>query len=152
MKRLCDLYIRHSGLVGALFCAVPTVAWFVGMFVILPFRSVYVMRAILSLFVGCGMGVFLNRFGVSMWLSKHHSKDGPATAIDGMLVGAAIGIGIALLPTLTSLIGTNHPEQAKSFIIISCLGATAVGACFGATLGAIGHKHISPGNAEMQEQ
>ena len=142
MKRLCDLYIRRAGLIGALYCAVPTAAWLTGMFCMLPFRQVYVLRGILSLVVGSAVGAFLNRFGMSLWLIKHRSKDGPATMLDGMLIGAAIGVGIAFLPTLTSLIKTNHPEQAKAFIIISWLAATAVGACFGTTLGAVGRKHL----------
>lgn len=98
------------------------------------------------------MGFYLNRFGLSLWLTKHRSEQGPATVVDGMLIGAAIGIGIALFPTLTSLIGTNHPEQAKSFIILSCIGATINGACFGAILGAIGKRQIDSGKAEVQEE
>ena len=152
MKRLCDLYIRRAGLVGALYSAVPTAVWFTGMFTMVPFRQVYVLRAVLSLVVGCSVGAFLNRFGASLWLIKHRSKEGPATVLDGMLVGAAIGVGIALLPTLTALIQTNHPGQARDFIIISWLASTAIGACFGGTLSVIGRKHIDRDDAAGQEK
>jgi hypothetical protein len=121
------------------------------MFVLLPFRGVYVLRAVLALTVGSGVGFYLNRFGLSLWLAKHRSEHGPATSVDGMLVGAAIGFGIALLPALTSLIGTNHLEEAKSFIILSWIGAAANGACFGAVLGAIGRRHIRWGGSGIQE-
>jgi hypothetical protein len=53
---------------------------------------------------------------------------------------------------LTSLIGTNHPEQAKTFIIISTAGATIIGGCFGATLGTIGRKNLDSGEEELQEE
>ena len=152
MKRLCDIYIRRAGQIGALYCAVPTVAWFAGMFIVLPFREVYVLRAVLSLIIGCSIGAYINRFGMSLWLMKHRSKEGPATAFDGTLVGAAIGFGIAFLPTLTSLIGTNHPEQAKTFIIISTAGAAIIGGCFGGTLGTIGRKNLASGEEELQEE
>ena len=93
MKRLCDLYIRHAGWIGAIFCAVPTLVWFVAMLISIPFREVYLLRLGLCLVVGCPIAAYLNRYGVNAWLCKHRSQTGPATTIDGVLVGAAIGIG-----------------------------------------------------------
>ena len=68
--------------------------------------------------------------------------DGPAAIHDGALIVAAIGIGSALLPTLTALIKTNHPEMAKTFILITYLAAIGIGATIGAIIAAIGRKCI----------
>ena len=98
MKRLCDLYIGHAGWVGAIFCAVPTLVWFGAMLVSIPYREVYLLRLGLCLVVGCPIAAYLNRYGVNAWLCKHRSPSGPGTMIDGMLVGAAIGIGSPSVP------------------------------------------------------
>jgi hypothetical protein len=142
MKRLCDLYIRHAGWIGAIFCAVPTLVWFTVMLLSIPFREVYLLRLGLCLVVGSPIAAYLNRYGVNAWLCKHRSRSGPATIVDGVLVGAAIGIGSALLPVLTALVSTNHPEAAKTFIIVSYLSATLAGAIIGAVLASIGRKYV----------
>ncbi|HUT88176.1 MAG TPA: hypothetical protein VMY37_01650 [Thermoguttaceae bacterium] len=142
MKRLCEFYIRHAGWIGAIFCAVPTLAWFGAMLLWIPFREVYLVRLGLCLVVGCPIAAYLNRYGVNAWLCKHRSQSGPATTVDGMLVGAAIGIGSALFPVLTALISTNHPEAAKTFIIVSYLSVTFVGAIMGAALARIGREYL----------
>ncbi|MHC4258804.1 MAG: hypothetical protein ACYSTF_00090 [Planctomycetota bacterium] len=88
------------------------------------------------------MTACLNRYGVEMWLCKHRSADGPATILDGVLVGAAIGIGSALLPTLTLLVSSSRPQTAKTIIIVTYLSATLVGAVFGAVLATIARKYV----------
>ena len=143
MKRLCDLYIRHAGLIGAIFCVIPTLVWFTGMFLTVPFREVYLLRLGLCLVFGSAIAAYLNRYGVETWLCKHRSVSGPATIIDGVLIGAAVGIGSALLPTLTVFIRTNHPEAAKTFVIISCLSVILVGVVIGGILAAIARKYVS---------
>jgi len=142
MERLCDLYIRHAGWIGAIFCAVPVLVWFAALLLSIPFRDVYLLRLGLCLAVGSPIAAYLNRYGVSAWLCKHRGQSGPATVVDGVLVGAAIGIGSALLPVLTALISTNHPEAAKTFVIVSYLSVTLVGAIMGAVLAAIGRKYV----------
>jgi len=142
MKRLCALYIRRVTIIGALYCAVPTVLWFAGTFALIPFRGVYVLRLALSLLAGCALSAYVNRFGLSLWLIKHRSSAGPATVVDGVLIGAAVGWGSDFLPPVTSLIGTNHPEEAKAFIIIAWLVAALIGAIIGGSLAAIGRKHL----------
>jgi MFS family permease len=142
MKRLCDLYIRNAGWIGAIFCAVPTIVWFAAMLLSIPFREVYLLRLGLCLAVGCPIAAYLNSYGVNAWLRKHRSQGGPATIVDGVLVGAAIGIGSALLPVLTALISTNHPEAAKTFIIVSYLSVTLVGAVMGAVLALVARKYV----------
>ena len=142
MKHLCDLYIRHAGWIGAIFCAVPPGVWFTTMLLSIPFRQVYLLRLGLCLAVGSPIAAYLNRYGVNAWLCKHRSRSGPATMVDGVLVGAAIGIGSVLLPVLTALISTNHPEAAKTFIIVSYLSVTFVGAVLGAILAAIGRRYV----------
>lgn len=142
MKRLCDLYIRHAGWIGAIFCAVPTLLWFIAMFWSIPFREVYLLRLGLCLGIGCPIAAYLNRYGVNAWLCKHRSPSGPATIVDGVLVGAAIGMGSTLLPVLSALISSNHLEAAKTFIIVSYLSATLLGAIVGAVLAVIGRKHV----------
>ena len=78
-----------------------------------------------------------------MWLTKHRSDSGPGTILDGSLNGAAIGIGSALLPDLTSLIGTNHLEMAKTFIIVTYISSAFWGGVIGGVVAAIGFKYIS---------
>jgi hypothetical protein len=92
--------------------------------------------------VGCAITAYLNRYGVEIWHCKHRSADGPATILDGVLVGAAIGFGSALLPTLSVLISSNHLELAKTYIIVTYLSVTFVGAVFGAILATIARKYI----------
>jgi len=142
MKRLCDFYIRRAGSIGVIYCAAPNLVWFIAALLSVPFREVYLLRLGLSLVVGCAITAYLNRYGVEIWLCKHRSADGPATILDGVLVGAAIGFGSALLPTLSVLISSNHPELAKTVIIVTYLSATFVGAVFGAVLATIARKYV----------
>ena len=142
MKKLCDLYIKRAGLVGVFHCALPALCWFVSLLVFVPFREVYLVRLALCLVVGCPIGAYLNRYSVDMWLVKHHSGSGSARIFDGTLNGAAVGIGTALLPALTSLIGSNHLEMAKSFIIVSYIASAFVGGIIGTMVAAVGRKYI----------
>ena len=127
---------------GAVYCAVPALGWFAWVTANVPFREVYLLRLGLCLSVGCLIAVYLNRYGLELWLTKHRSADGPATILDGTLVGAAIGIGSALLPSLTALIRTHHPQAAMVFILVTYLAATAVGAVLGTILAAIGRQCV----------
>ncbi len=142
MKLLCDFYIRRAGSIGVIYCAAPNLVWFIAALLSVPFREVYLLRLGLSLVVGCAITAYLNRYGVEIWLCKHRSANGPATILDGVLVGAAIGFGSALLPTLSVLISSNHPELAKTVIIVTYLSATFVGAVFGAVLATIARKYV----------
>ena len=142
MKKLCDLYIRRAGLVGVFHCALPSLGWFLSMLLFVPFREVYLVRLALCLAVGCPIGAYLNRYSVDLWLSKHNSDSGPARISDGTLNGAAVGIGTALLPALTSLISSNHLEMAKTFIIVSYIASAFVGAIIGTIFAAVGRKYI----------
>jgi hypothetical protein len=110
MQRLCDYYIRRAGLFGAIYCVIPSIGWFCGVVATAPFREVYLLRLGLCLSFGCAIAAYLNRYGLELWLTKHRSVDGPATIRDGALIGAAIGIGSALLPTLTALIKLITPR------------------------------------------
>jgi MFS family permease len=142
MKRLCDFYIQHAGLIGAVYCTVPNLVWFFAALLCVTFRGVYLLRLVLSLVVGCAIASYLNRYGVDTWLCKHRSANGPATILDGILVGAAIGVGSALFPTLTVLISSSDTEKAKTIIIITYISATFVGAVFGSVLAAIARKYV----------
>ena len=142
MEKLCDLYIRRAGLVGVFHCALPAFGWFAGMLLFVPFREVYLVRLALCLVVGCPIGAYLNRYSVDMWLVKHHSGSGSARILDGTLNGAAVGIGTALLPALTALIGTNHLEMAKTFIIVTYIASALVGGIIGSMVAAVGRKYI----------
>ena len=142
MKKLCDLYIQHAGWVGVFHCALPSLVWFGSMLVFVPLREVYFVRLVLCLAVGCPVGAYLNRYSVDMWLAKHRSDSGPASVRDGTLNGAAVGIGTALLPALTSLISSNHPEMAKTFIIVSYIAAAFAGGVIGTMVAAVGRKYL----------
>ena len=141
MEKLCDLYIKRAGLVGVFHCAIPSIAWFMGVLLFVPFREIYLVRLGLCLAIGCPLGEYLNRYSVDMWLAKHRSDAGPAKIIDGTLNGAAVGIGTAFLPALTSLISSNHPEMAKTFIIASYVAAAFLGGVIGSMFAAVGRKY-----------
>lgn len=147
MKRLCDFYIRNAGWIGAIFCAVPAVGWFTATFASVPLRPVYLLRLALCLFPGCAIAAYLNRYGVQTWLRKHRSIDGPATVLDGALVGAAVGIGSALLPALTVFINSHHPEEAKTFVIVGYLSVALAGVVIGAILAAMGRTFLDRASA-----
>ncbi|OGP69037.1 MAG: hypothetical protein A2170_06245 [Deltaproteobacteria bacterium RBG_13_53_10] len=142
MKRLCEWYILHAKLIGAFYCWIPTIAWFVVMMFFFSFRKAYLLRLGLALLLGGCISAWINDYGVRLWLTKHRSKEGPATIGDGFLIGAGVGIGINLLPPLTSLIATNHPEQAKLFIIVSWSAGIVFGGLIGGMLASIGQKYL----------
>ena len=142
MQKLCDLYIKQAGWVGVFHCAIPSFGWFIGMLLFVPFREVYLVRLVLCLAVGCPIGAYLNRYSVDLWLSRHRGESGPAGIIDGMLNGAAVGVGTALLPALTALISSNHLEMAKTFIIVSYIAAALLGGIIGSMVAAVGRKYV----------
>jgi hypothetical protein len=146
MKHWSNGYVRRTALIGALYSILPTCLYFAVMCLTIPFRDVYALRFALSLLIGGAMAAFVHRRGVSFWLSRHHSPDGPVTIMDGALIGAGVGLSGTLVPALTSLIGTNHLELAKWFIIGAWLAALLLGGGIGAVLTAIGRVHI-PRNA-----
>ena len=153
MNRLCEIYIRRTKLIGIFYCAVPVIAWFVGMMCLVSFRGVYLLRLALSLAVGCYIAARLNDYGVRLWVLKHRSKEGPATVMDGFLMGAGVGVGINIIPPLTSLIGTNHPEEAKLLILLSWLAGIVVGGLIGAILASAGRTYVvreSPAEGERR--
>jgi hypothetical protein len=142
LKAWVEGYIRHAGRIGALYGLVPTILYFGGAFLFMPFRSVYVLRMMLCLLLAGFLGAYLNRFGLKIWLLKHRSPEGPGTVLDGLLIGAAVGVGTALLPPLTALIATHHLEDAKWFIIGTWVVAAAAGAIIGGIFAAIGRTTI----------
>ena len=143
MTHWSEAYIRHAKLAGALYCIVPWAAGFIGLFCTLPFREVYVMRLGLSVVVGGCVAAWLHDYGVKIWLVKHNSKDGPATVVDGTLIGAAVGVSIQILPSLTGLIGTIHPDEAKTIIIGVWLAGIVIGAIVGSVLACVWKRYVS---------
>ena len=142
MKKLCDLYIKRAGLVGIFHCAVPTIIWIMYIIFTVPFREVYLLRLGLCLLIGCPIGAYLNRYSVDMWIAKHQGPSGPAKIIDGTINGAAVGIGTALLPALTALISTHHPEMAKTFIIVVYNASALLGGIIGSVFSIVGRKYL----------
>jgi len=128
--------------VGVFHCALPALGWFASMLLFVPYRDVYLLRLVLCLAVGCPIGAYLNRYSVDMWLIKHRSDTGPARIFDGTLNGAAVGIGTALLPALTSLISTNHLEMVKTFIIATYIASALTGGIIGSMFAAVGRTYI----------
>jgi hypothetical protein len=143
MKRFGQWYLRQPRLVGALYCIVPSVAWFVAGLCMVPFREVYLLRLGLSVVVGGSIAAWLHEYGVTTWLIKHRSAQGPATVLDGAVVGAAVGPGIQVLPALTGLIATNHPEEAKAIVIGAWLASIVIGAIIGSALAWVWGRHVS---------
>ena len=142
MKHWSCGYVRRAALIGALYSIVPTCLTFAFIFLANPFRGVYMLRFALALLIGGAMGAFVHRRGVSLWLSRHRSPEGPISITDGALIGAGVGLSGTIIPALTSLIATNHLELAKIFIIGSWLAALLIGGVIGAILTAIGRVHI----------
>lgn len=142
MKRLCDTYIRKPCMIGLIYGIVPPLIWLVYSFTVLEFRPVYLWRAVIALVIGGVLGAGLNRFGLMLWLTKHRSPEGPASVLDGTLIGAAIGCGMNILPPLTSLISSHHIEEAKTFIICSWLVACVIGGLMGTVLAVLGRQHV----------
>jgi hypothetical protein len=142
LKGLTDVYLRNLRAIGALYCIVPVAVWSVGLFTLTPFRGVYVLRVALSVIVGGYLAARANEYGVTLWLTKHRSSSGPASVGDGMLIGAAVGMAVALIPPLTNLIASNHPADATLAIILCWLATMLCGAIIGGVLASIGRKHI----------
>ena len=142
MKKIVDFYLSHPKLIGALFCAVPSLAWFAVSLHSHAFREVYLLRLFLCLAVGCPVGAYLNKYFLELWLLKHRSALGPGKLSDGLLNGGAIGLCIALLPALTPFIASSDLESAKTFVIAVYLGSAALGALVGGIVTVAGRGYI----------
>ena len=142
MKKLCDLYVAKAGLIGALFCLVPTLIGFAVVFCVVPFRQVYLYRLAIAIFIGSPVAAYLNRFGLSLWICKHNSPKGPATALDGALIGWFLGMGMAVLPAFTHFIASNGMSETKTIVIAIWFSAGVVGTILGGTIGSIGAKYM----------
>jgi hypothetical protein len=142
MKKLCDLYVAKAGLIGALFCIIPTLIGFAVAFCVVPFRQVYLYRFAIAIFVGGPVAAYLNRFGLSLWICKHNSSKGPANALDGALIGWFLGMGMAVIPSFTHFIASNGMSETKTIVIAIWFSAGVVGAIIGTTIGLIGAKYM----------
>jgi hypothetical protein len=143
MKKLCDFYIAKAGIIGALFCILPTLLGFAIAFCVVPFRQVYLYRLAIAIFLGGPVAAYLNRFGLSLWMCKHTSPKGPATAWDGALIGWFLGMGMAVIPAFTHFLASNGMSETKTIVITIWFTAGIVGAIIGGTIGLIGAKHMT---------
>jgi hypothetical protein len=142
MKKICDLYVAKAGLIGALYCIVPTLIGFAVMFCVAPFREVYLLRLAVVLLIGAPMAAYLNRFGLSLWIIKHTSPKGPATVLDGALIGWFLGMGMAVIPAFVHFIASNGMDGTKTIVLAIWFIAGGVGAILGGTLGLVGAKYL----------
>ena len=142
MKKLCDLYVAKAGLIGALYCIVPTLIGFAVMFCVAPFRQVYLYRLAIAILVGGPVAAYLNRFGLSLWICKHTSPKGPATVLDGTLIGWFLGMGMAVIPASTHFIASNGMDGTKTIVLAIWFIAGIAGAIIGGTLGLVGAKYL----------
>ena len=142
MKKLCDLYIAKAGFIGALFCIVPTLIGFAVVFWVAPFRQVYLYRLAIAILVGGPVAAYLNRFGLSLWMCRHASPKGPATALDGALIGWFLGMGMAVIPAFTHFIASNGMSGTKTIVLAIWLIASVLGAIMGWVIGLIGSKYM----------
>lgn len=149
MKRLCEFYIRHPRLIGALYCIGPVSIAYAILFATSPFRGVYALRLILSLVIGVPIAAWVNELGLRLWLIKHQSNDGPATVCDGFFIGAGVGIVTTFVPPLLMLIATNHLEGAKTMILLCWAAGVIVGGLIGAWLAVIGRQCVGSGSAKQ---
>ena len=143
-QRLAALYIRRAALFGVLWCIVPTlVAWTVMLTAFIAFRPVYVLRFVVTALVGGALGALANSRGVSLWLSKQRSPEGPATVLDGAMIGASVGWITGLVGPLASFIGTEHFEDAKTIVIVGWLAAAVMGTISGALLASLWRREFA---------
>ena len=143
MKKLCDLYVAKAGLFGALYCIVPTLIGFAVVFCEVPFRQVYLYRLAIAILVGGPVAAWLNRFGLSLWMIKHYSPKGPASILDGALIGWFLGMGMAVIPSFTHFLGSNGMDGTKTIVIAIWFIAGVVGAILGGALGSVGTKYLN---------
>ena len=142
MKKLCDLYIARAGFVGALFCIVPTLIGFAVLLCVHPFREVYLYRLAIAILGGGPVAAYLNRFGLSLWLIKHASPRGPATTLDGVLIGSLLGMGMTVIPAFAHCIASSDLNQTKTVIIGIWLFGAITGAILGGIIGSVGGKYL----------
>lgn len=142
MKKLCDLYVAKAEFIGALYCVVPTLFGFAVLFCVAPFRQVYLYRLAIAILVGAPVAAWLNRFGLSLWMIKQSSPKGPATVLDGVLIGLFLGMGMAVIPAFTHCIASSNMNQTKTVIICIWLFGAAGGAIIGGILGLVGGKYL----------
>lgn len=142
MKKLCDLYVARAELIGALYCILPTLIGFGILFCVVPFRPVYLLRLAIAIFVGGPVAGWLNRFGLSLWMIKHGSPKGPATVLEGALIGWFLGMGMAVIPAFTHFIASSDLNRTKTAVLAIWFIAGAVGAILGTIIGSIGVKYM----------
>jgi hypothetical protein len=142
MMKLCDLYVAKAGLIGALYCIIPTLMGFAIGLTVVPFRQVYLVRLAVAILVGGPVAAWLNRFGLSLWMIKHNSPKGPATILDGALIGWFLGMGMAVVPAFTHFIASNGMSDTKTLVIAIWFIAGVLGAIIGGVLGFVGAKYL----------
>ena len=142
MKKLCDRYIARAGFIGALYVIVPTLIGFGILFCVRPFREVYLLRLAIALLVGGPVAAYLNRFGLSLWLIKHGSPKGPATILDGALIGWFLGMGMAVIPAFTHFISSTDLSYTRMSVLVIWILASATGLILGGTFGLIATKYL----------
>lgn len=102
----------------------------------------FLYRLAIAVLIGGPVAGYLNRFGLSLWLIKHASPKGPATTLDGILVGSLLGMGMAVIPAFTHCIASSDMNQTKTIIIGLWLLGAVGGAIIGGILGVVGGKHL----------
>jgi hypothetical protein len=142
MKKLCDLYVARAGLIGALYCIVPTLIGYAVLFSVHTFREAYLYRLAIAILAGGPAAAYLNRFGLSLWLIKHASPRGPATTLDGVLIGTFLGMGMTVIPAFVHCLASSDLNQTKTVIISIWLFGAIAGAILGGIIGSVGGKYL----------
>ena len=75
-------------------------------------------------------------------MSKHASPKGPATVLDGALIGWFLGMGMAVIPAFTHFIASNGMDGTKTIVIAIWFIAGVVGAMIGGAVGWVGAKYL----------
>lgn len=143
MTAPCRWYVRRAGLIGACYAFAPSLLWYALVIGAGRYREVYLLRLAITLLAGGPIGALVHREGVSLWLIKHRSVKGPATLLDGILIGGGVSLGCALLPPLTSLIASTDMDYARGVILSSWVSAVLVGAIVGAALTYAGRRTVA---------
>ncbi len=142
MKRLCEVYVKHIRIFGALMCIIPFSMVSLVLMTQTPFREVYLLRLALGIVFGGLAGALGNEYMVQNFFFRVTRKDYALGITHGCVGGFLAGTMTAWFPPLTLFISSTDVEQAKTILIVSWLGAGLLGVVVGGVFGWFGVRYL----------
>lgn len=142
MKRLCEAYVKHIRIFGALMCIIPFSIVSAFLMTQTPFREVYLLRLALGIVFGGMAGALGNEYMVQNFFFRVRTKDYGQGITHGCVGGFLAGTMTAWFPPLTLFISSTDVEQAKTILILSWLGAGLIGVAVGGVFGWFGVRYL----------